>query len=274
MSYQLLTPPIEFPEGSSADAGTAQKKNYPTFEALFSEMLAAYTPVTIDYQPVSAEVLRSELQNWLRPSYDLAIRRRKEETDAQRAGIDADAWARGMGTSTYVSDVKQRAMSDETQDIAALESSYGSTLAEHLFAALQKQEERRLETDRFNADAWNDAKSRALSAAMSLYQAAGRGSGGSGGGSSGGSADKGSGTVSARPSVLNSLLKNPDASENDSGVQYSYDEIVYYLDHLPELKRSNILSGRGTQSNGLRSEIVNSIGKREYQRLLKRYGLD
>lgn len=272
MSYQLLTPPIEFPEGSSADSGTTQKKNYPTFEALFSEMLAAYTPVTIDYQPVSAEVLRTELQNWLRPSYDLAIDRRREETDTQRAEIDADAWSRGMGTSTYVSDVKQRAAADETQDIATLEASYGSTLAEHLFEALQKQEERRLEVDQFNADAWNDAKSRALSAAMSLYQASGRSSGG-GSGSSSKQTDR---TVSQRPSVLNSLLKTPDADKEDANrtnVQYSYDEIVYYLDNLPELKRSNILRGKGTQGNGVRSQIVNSVGKQGYQKLLKRYRL-
>ena len=197
---RLLTPPIKnlftrpaASDGSQAggSGGGGGGTNAPSFEAIFSEMLKRYLPETVTFEPLDEDVLKEPISNWLRPAYDQAIRSRQERTQRQNAELDADALARGMGTSTYVTDVKDRAFRSEAQDVGALEGDYASTLAGQLYDAMRAQQETKIEVDMFNAEQINRAREKAAAAAQALYGASGHG-GGSHTGANGGSQGSGS----------------------------------------------------------------------------------
>lgn len=90
-----------------------------------------YAPEGFDYD-ATAERYRKSLEGILRPSVDAAIERRKKATDYERAEIDADAAARGIAASTYVTDVKKSAENAEQDDIESYETGYNQTLSQTL----------------------------------------------------------------------------------------------------------------------------------------------
>ena len=116
------------PGGASSGTGGAQTKT-PSLETLFQQMLTRYLPETVSFTPLSEEVLSETIRNWIRPAYEQAIRNRQEQTQRINAELDADAWSRGMGQSTYLTDVKERQLRGESRDVDTLESDYASTLA-------------------------------------------------------------------------------------------------------------------------------------------------
>ena len=152
-----------------------------------SQILAALdVPQTTTAQRGGQEI-ENDISAWLRPSYDNAIADRKRATDTYRAQIDADAIARGMGTSTYVSDLKSRQLANEARDIANLETEYAAALGKLVYEALSKQEERAFEAEKLNSERLYDANMLALESAYTLYRdeiaalaAAAKKSGGSG----------------------------------------------------------------------------------------------
>lgn len=159
--------------GGGAGGGAAAAESAPTvpsFESILNDTKAFYQPQTIEFTPLDEGTISGLIAEWLRPTYDKAIESRRERTRQYNADLDADAWARGMGASTYVTDVKGRNYGDESRDIGSLESSYGSVLAEHLYDALKTQAEKKLEVDTFNAEQINAAQARAFDAASALYQ--------------------------------------------------------------------------------------------------------
>ena len=93
---------------SALGTGGGSGKSSPTFEQYLAQMNAYYAPETIDYTPLSRDVLTELIADSLRPVYDKAIASRQERTQAYNANLDADAWARGMGSSSYLSDIKSR----------------------------------------------------------------------------------------------------------------------------------------------------------------------
>lgn len=133
--------------------------------------------------------IKNYLTNIIRPSYEQAIRQRQQQTGQNRAAIDTDAASRGMGTSTWVTDAKNRLQNQEAADIATLNSNYNATLYDSLLNQLQQRDQNRLSLmgqaqsiagnmyDRWKAE--DDAKAAA-------------GSGGGGGGT-GGSPGRGHG---------------------------------------------------------------------------------
>lgn len=169
------------PSGGSGSSGGSAESRIPSFESLFAEMLQHYLPETVAFTPLSEEVLSETIRSWLRPAYEQAIRGRRDQTERINAELDADAWSRGMGQSTYLTDVKERQLEHESRDVDALESDYASTLAQHLYDAMKAQQSEKLEVDRFNAEQINQAREKAAAAARALYQAylsgASRGSG-------------------------------------------------------------------------------------------------
>ena len=142
-----------------------------SFSDYYTAVAAYFTPETVSYSPLDAGAISALLAKSLRPVYDNAIERRRENTATYNANLDADAYARGIGSSTYVTDVKQRNYRDESRDVETLESSYGAQLAEKLYDALAAQSKQQLEADKFNAEQRNNAASRAYSAATALYNA-------------------------------------------------------------------------------------------------------
>lgn len=88
--------------------------------------------------------LKNYLQRIIRPTYDQAIAQRQLQTGQANAAIDTDAASRGMGTSTWVTDAKNRQRNNEANDIATLNSNYASTLYDALLNQLQQRDQNRL----------------------------------------------------------------------------------------------------------------------------------
>lgn len=121
------------------------------------------------YNPQSESSLRAKLAAALKPAYDQQIAARQRQTQAARAGIDADAAARGIGASTWVTDAKNRLGNAEATDIANLNSNYISTLASQLLNRIAGQESNRLSIEEYNTNQRKSAQDRALELALSKY---------------------------------------------------------------------------------------------------------
>lgn len=156
--------------GSSSSSKTSQKSDEEVLSGYVDQLYSAYKPEKLTYVQRSADELSKEISAWLRPTYDAAIAAREKATDTYRAELDADAIARGMGASTYVTDVKSRQLQQEAADVAALETDYAAQLAKQMSAALETEQQRAFETDLFNAEAANQAYQKAYSMALSMYQ--------------------------------------------------------------------------------------------------------
>ena len=64
---------------------------------------------------------------------DSAIGNRREHGETTLAELDADAYSRGMGGSTYLSGMKRREYDAVAADIAMLEANYNAQLAKYLY---------------------------------------------------------------------------------------------------------------------------------------------
>ncbi|MBQ5587590.1 MAG: hypothetical protein IIU73_03120 [Selenomonadales bacterium] len=140
---------------------------------------------TIEYNPQSASTLKSALAKALRPDVDRAIQSRQKTAAQNRAAIDADAAARGMGSSTWVTDVKNRQNDAAASDISNLEGDYISTLYGNLLNRMGAQEQNKLSVDQFNASQRQAALDRAQAATDQWWQTWSKkptGGGGGGGG--------------------------------------------------------------------------------------------
>ena len=104
-----------------------------SFEDYYKRLLEALQSYGVDLTLPTLEELYDQLEAFLRPGVDAAIKGRKDYGDTVLAELDADAYARGMGSSSYLSSMKYREYEDIARDIAALESDYGAALAEYLY---------------------------------------------------------------------------------------------------------------------------------------------
>lgn len=84
----------------------------------------------------SFDELYGLLESFLRPSIDEAIAARNRTARANMAELDADAYARGMGSSSFLTSVKSRELDRAASDAAALEGKYSQTIGEYLYKAL------------------------------------------------------------------------------------------------------------------------------------------
>lgn len=80
-------------------------------------------------------------ESFLRPSIEAAISERNRRGRQNMAELDADAYARGMGGSSYLSSVKARERANASADIAALEGKYTSSMAEYLYKAISSMQQ-------------------------------------------------------------------------------------------------------------------------------------
>ncbi len=203
-----------------------------------NEMYARFAPQEANYDAKSEEEIRTAVATWLRPSYTQAITNRQEQTRQNKANLDADAIARGMGASTYVTDVKNRQQNAETSDIATLEADYGSTLAKYVLDGVDSEQDRALEAEKFNAEQRESAYDQAYSAALVLYAQYKK---------NGGSAGK----SSARKTTLN----NCEA----------------FLSMLSAEERKTVYEGSTTQGAQYRAELLASVGTAGYVQLMGKY---
>lgn len=142
-----------------------------SFETFYERTKEQYAPNLVEYTPEDMETLRERIAAFLRPSYEAALKKQEKQAAQYNGQLDADAWSRGMGSSTYVSDMKYRRQNALLENRAEIESAYGAALAEQLYKAWEKQLGYRMEAEKFNAQAKNEADQRARTAAGDLYRA-------------------------------------------------------------------------------------------------------
>jgi len=203
-----------------------------------NQMYARFAPQEVSYDTKSEEDIRASVAAWLRPGYEQAIANRQVQTSQNKANLDADAIARGMGASTYVTDVKNRQQNAEASDIASLESDYGSNLAKYVLEGVDSEQDRALEAEKFNAEQRQSAYDQAYSAALALY-AQYKKSGG--GGKSGG--------------VNKTTLENCEA----------------FLSMISGEERKAIYSASTAQGKQYRAELLASVGAAGYVQLMGKY---
>jgi hypothetical protein len=93
----------------------------------------------------------NEVASYLNPYLQNAIRSRRDQTADYRAAADADAWSRGMGGSTYLSDQKNQLAKAEARDIMAAQNEFLANVGQQAFSALQNQYNRNLQANMQNA---------------------------------------------------------------------------------------------------------------------------
>lgn len=232
--------------GSSKTASASTASDADVLGAYVADMYARLAPEEIEYEAKTEEEIRASIAEWLRPSYDQAIANRQEQTLGYMAELDADAIARGMGASTYVTDVKNRQQNDEASDIATLESDYGATLAQYVSEGVESENDRLLEIQEFNAEQRQDAYDLAYAAALQLFQYYKKGASSSGGSGSGG---KSAATVTAT----------------------SAENCETFLSLLSGQQRAEVYAATTESGEQYRAELLASVGYAGYLQLQSQY---
>lgn len=140
-------------------AETATAAQFPTsseFQRYWDEMVAAnpvkkidYTPVTVD--EVTEESAGQKIQSWLNPYVDRSVAARQVTTRANQAELAADAYSRGMGASTWLSDQNRRQFDAESADVSTIRANAAMTLAQGIADELTNYRTRKLQADTINA---------------------------------------------------------------------------------------------------------------------------
>ena len=224
------------PGGGNDTAGSANDED--VLSDYINQMYTRFAPQEVAYDTRDEAEIRSSVAAWLRPSYDQAIANRQEQTRANKANLDADAIARGMGASTYVTDVKNRQQNAEASDIASLESDYGATLAKYVLDGVDSEQNRALEAEKFNAEQRQSAYDQAYSAALAFYAQYKK----SGGGGKPGGVNK-------------TTLENCEA----------------FLSMLSGEERKAIYSASTAEGKQYRAELLASVGAAGYVQLVGKY---
>lgn len=108
--------------------------------------------------------LKRNIEAALRPLYEQSAEELQQQRIERNADIDVDAYSRGMGESTWVTDAKLRQLRGTESALADLQANYNNTLYGNLANAIKDRD----------ADAYNQA--------MAMYQLRPRGGSGRGNG--------------------------------------------------------------------------------------------
>ena len=126
--------------------------------------------------------IKSYVESYLRTAYDQSIENRRKQTEADRAMIDLDAYSRGMGGSTWVTDAKQRLQDAEADDIAKMEANYQAGLNEAVLNQYNQAVAQGLAAQNNAYDLAKDLYSLGQNAKAGVGSVSSSGSGGGGGG--------------------------------------------------------------------------------------------
>ena len=122
------------------------------YQRIFSSLpKQTITPTEITLDAKTRESIANDVSAYLRPYYDMAAQERQQTAVQSRAELDADAYSRGMGSSTWLSDKKSRESQAAASDVAGIYSQYGAALSEGVSSQMQTYEANRLAVDQQNA---------------------------------------------------------------------------------------------------------------------------
>lgn len=145
------------------------KKLAAQYDSILSQLQGSngYTPMSMPEQ--SLQSITDQLAEVYRPQYEKAILQRYGATKQQKAAIDVDAASRGMGTSTWVTDAKNRLMNAEAADISGLESDYASQLAGDALQQYNNYLANKQQLDQYNQQLALALEGQAYNRAMDQY---------------------------------------------------------------------------------------------------------
>lgn len=137
-------------------ANTMLDLNNEIINAAYKRTYESSAPQAVTFNKINVadetlEGLTSRVKAALNPMYDSAIEDRMQSSVQARAGYDADAFSRGMGASTWLTDVKAREGRAAASDITRLNASFGGTVAENATAQFQNYLGNKLQADSTNA---------------------------------------------------------------------------------------------------------------------------
>ena len=158
----------------------AAKGSVSDWSDLANMVLEGYNLPTTD-----KDEIKSYVESYLRTAYDQSIENRRKQTEADRAMIDLDAYSRGMGGSTWVTDAKQRLQDAEADDIAKMEANYQAGLNEAVLNQYNQAVAQGLAAQNNAYDLAKDLYSLGQNAKAGVGSMAGSGGGGGGGGGGG-----------------------------------------------------------------------------------------
>ena len=235
---------LQSDEGGSAStqaaAVTPVLSDEDIIKGYLGSLYSAYQSQPLSYAAQSSDDLMEGIAGWLRPTVDQAIRDRKTLTGQYHAELDADAIARGMGASSYVTDVKSRQNDSEAGDITRLEGEYAAALSKHLSQALENQRDRELEVQMLNVQNDQAAYLKAYEAALDMFKAYKGGSG-----------------------VVNTKLSYQGESSRADWDQY--------LSTLSPEGRKALYQGDTADNLLLRSQLISDVGALDYLALQQQY---
>lgn len=241
-------------------------------DALQRQIYSKLTVPTISYDMPTKQEIAAEISAYLRPSYDQAIDRRKKQTLYNRAEIDADAASRGMGRSSYVTDVKDQAMDAEASDISSLESNYNASLLEGVMNQYNQHLQNKLAADQYNASAQTAAQQAALDYAMGLY-----GNNLATKAEQEAMAAKGRGGGDENSDISRLLFTAPlssDVTETD-GIEEpeeTYTDWTQLIKDADYASRREILYGTTERGKNLKDQLVKDLGEDALIRYQRHYG--
>jgi len=231
------------------------------FDSYYQTILNQINVPTVSMDIPSADSIRSQWQDALRPSVDAAINRRQTTSQNAKAELDADAVSRGMGSSTYVSSVKERESANAQDDIGEIESIYGANLAERIAASLQSYDQMRLAVQQHNQQAQQSAQQAALSLAGSWYNS----------------------YLSQQQSAASSSSKSSSSSGNSSSStakvssNLAASDYLTYVEKLSSSQREQLFTSSESywkvrrDSSGGFHELIAALGSNSYLGLRERY---
>ena len=151
-----------------------------------SYMTKFYKPDSVaqmEMDNTSDSQLGAQVTKAMRPGLIQNLKQRRLATDQNRAALDADAAARGMGSSTWLADVKNRAKTSEANDISSINTNYQQNLYNALQGRIDNRNARNQTADQFNKAALNQLYQTAMGMASqwAMYDKQNEGHGGGGG---------------------------------------------------------------------------------------------
>lgn len=171
----------------------------------------------------------AQLEALLRPALENAIADRQEYGESAMAELDADAYSRGMGGSTYLSGMKLREYDSIARDIARLESDYNAELAQYVYDAT-------MEFNRIQAELYQIELQHRYAMEEIAYR--------------------------------NTVSGNGNSNADESVPSAEYDEYYNYLSSLDESDRNSFLNSNSGFWKKLREGAKSSLTPNEYERLI------
>ena len=203
-------------------------------------------------------------ESFLRPAIDAAILERQRAGRANAAQLDADAYARGMGGSSYLSSMKARENANVASDVMALEGKYSASMAEYLYKALETMQ--KIESEL--------AKTRMTLAAAHSGSSSGKSSGSHGrSGKTGGSSTQETDTVpyghNKNGAYFDGVWYDGDFSYLDK--DYTYTDYARYLNGLSPSERYLFFTSDSREWRIRRWQVQYNLPQVDYMDLYASY---